>query len=177
MLFRSWEYHIEQALFTVPPRSDHSGAGLFNLDGELLGIGSLLVVDTTGSGHAHRPGNMFVPIDLLDPILDDLVARGRSAQPPRAWLGLYATEVDGRILVGGLAPGAPAEKAGLQLGDVVLEVAGQPIAGLADLFRKVWRLGPAGTEVPLTASRRGKRTEHFLRSADRADFLKKPLLH
>lgn len=170
-----WEYVLDEALFTAPAHPQWGGSALLDERGRLIGIGSLLVQESAGGETVD--GNMFVPIELLEPILDDLVARGRSARPPRAWLGLYATEVDGRILVGGLAPGAPAEKAGLQLGDVVLEVAGEPVAGLADLFRKVWKLGPAGTEVPITASRRGKRAEYFLRSADRGDFLKKPLLH
>ncbi|MGH6631162.1 MAG: PDZ domain-containing protein, partial [Burkholderiales bacterium] len=121
-------------------------------------------------------GNMFVPIDLLEPILGAMLA-GRPARPPRPWLGMYTTEMEGHLVVGGLAPGGPAERAGAQIGDLVLEVGGEKIAGLAALFRKIWSLGPAGTEIPLTLSRRGANSEVRIRSADRTDFLKKPRLH
>jgi S1-C subfamily serine protease len=98
-------------------------------------------------------------------------------RPPRAWLGLYIAEMEGRLVVGGLAPGGPAERAGLKLGDLILEVGGEPVAGLAALFRKVWSCGPAGAEVPLSYSRRGATSTVRIRSADRSDFLKKPRLH
>ena len=49
--------------------------------------------------------------------------------------------------------------------------------GLAELFRSVWRVGVAGCEVPLAIMRGGAKLEVRLRSADRADFLKKPSLH
>jgi S1-C subfamily serine protease len=120
---------------------------------------------------------MIVPIDLLEPILEDMVRRGRADRPARPWLGLYAQELDGRVVIGGLATGGPADRAGVELGDQVVEVAGSPVTGLADLFRKVWRLGPAGTLVPLVLTRRAARIELRLESADRGDFLLKPSLH
>jgi S1-C subfamily serine protease len=120
---------------------------------------------------------MFVPIDLLEPILDDLVARGRAQRAARPWLGLYTTVVGDKVVVAGLAEGAPAERAGLKLGDLVVAVAGERVGGLAELFRAVWRLGPAGVEVPLTIARAGARIDVRLTSADRNDYLKKPLLH
>jgi len=171
-----WEYVLDEALFTAPAHPQWGGAALLAGSGRLVGIGSLLVQEALGDKEPVD-GNMFVPAELLEPILGDLLRHGRSSEPPRAWLGLYATEVDGRILVGGLAPGAPAETAGLQLGDVVLEVAGERIAGLADLFRRVWAQGPAGSGVPMTVSRRGAVLQFQLRSADRNEFLKKPRVH
>jgi S1-C subfamily serine protease len=122
-------------------------------------------------------GNMVVPIELLEPILDDMVTRGRANRPPRAWLGVYVQEAGGRLVVGGLATGGPADRAGIKLGDIVLQVAGAPVVGLADLFRKVWALGPAGSEVPLTLSRRETRIEVRAKSGDRGDYLLKPRLH
>ena len=122
-------------------------------------------------------GNMFVPIDLLAPILDEMLQLGRPAHPPRAWLGVYATEMDSHVVIGGLAPGGPAERAGVKLGDLVLEVGGERVAGLAEMFRKIWSAGPAGSEVLLTLSRRGAPSRVQVRSADRNDFLKKPRLH
>jgi len=170
-----WEYVLDEALFTAPAHPQWGGAALVGEDGKLLGIGSLLVQESVGGKIVD--GNMFVPIDLLAPILADMLASGGAARPPRAWLGLYIAEIEGRLVVGGLAPNGPAERAGLQLGDLVLEVGGQPVAGLASLFRRIWNCGPAGCEVPLTFSRRGATSTIRVRSADRSDFLKKPRLH
>ena len=121
-------------------------------------------------------GNMFVPIDLLEPILDDMLKHGVPTQPPRPWLGMYTAEAEQRLVVSALAAGGPAESAGARLGDIVIEVAGERVSGLADMFRKVWRLGPAGVEVPLTIARDGTLTQLKVRSADRSHFLKKPRL-
>jgi S1-C subfamily serine protease len=170
-----WEYVLDEALFTAPAHPQWGGAALVGADGRLVGIGSLLVQETVDGKSVD--GNMFVPIDLLEPILDDLLARGAPARPARAWLGLYIAEIEGRLVVGGLAPGGPAERAGMQLGDLVLEIGGEPVAGLATLFRSIWRCGNAGSEVPLTYARRGTTATARVRSADRNDFLRKPRMH
>ena len=170
-----WEYVLDEALFTAPAHPQWGGAALVGPDGRLLGIGSLLVRESVGGKAVD--GNMFVPIDLLAPILDELLTLGRAARPPRAWLGIYATEMDGHLVIGGLAPGGPAERAGVKLGDLVLEVGGERVAGLAAMFRRIWSAGPAGSEVTLTLSRRGASSKIQIRSADRSDFLKKPRLH
>ncbi len=170
-----WEYVLDEALFTAPAHPQWGGAALVGENGRLLGIGSLLVQEAV-SGRSIQ-GNMMVPADLLAPILEDMLALGRARRPPHPWLGMYTQEVEGRLVIGGLASGGPADRAGVKLGDVVLEVAGEPVAGLAILFRKVWQLGTAGTEVPLTLARRGARIEARLKSADRNDFLLKPSMH
>ena len=170
-----WEYMLDEALFTAPAHPQWGGAALIGDEGELLGIGSLLVQEQV-EGQALQ-GNMIVPIDILEPILEDLLTRGRANRPPRPWLGIYTAEVGQRIAVAGLAQGGPAERADVQSGDVLLEVAGERITGLADFYRKVWGLGPAGSEVPLTLSREGAVSRVSVRSADRQDFLRKPMLH
>jgi len=170
-----WEYLLDEALFTAPAHPQWGGAALISGEGRLLGIGSLLVQEKI-SDEADQ-GNMMVPIDLLEPILDDLLTTGRSRRPPRPWLGIYTTELSGQVVVAGVADGGPAERAGLQTGDVLLEVEGARIAGLADLFRRIWRLGVAGVEVPLTIAREGKGLHVAVRSIDRADLLWKPHLH
>ena len=170
-----WEYVLDEALFTAPAHPQWGGAALVGQDGRLLGIGSLLVQESA-AGKAVD-GNMFVPIDLLAPILNDLLTLGRTARPPRAWLGIYTAEMDGHLVIGGLAPGGPAERAGVKLGDLVLEVGGERVTGLAAMFRRIWSSGPAGSEVALTLSRRGMSSQIQIRSADRNDFLKKPRLH
>ncbi len=168
-----WEYLIEDALFTAPAHPQWGGAALVDAGGRLVGIGSLLLQE----GKESEQGNMFVPIDLLEPILGDLLAHGRAARAPRPWLGMYTQHLEGRLIVGGLAPGGPAERAGVQAGDLVLGVAGERTTTLADFLRKVWRLGGPGVEVPLMLARQGDVLRLGVRSADRGDFLKKPRLH
>ena len=170
-----WEYVLDEALFTAPAHPQWGGAALIGADGKLAAIGSLLVQEKIDAGTIQ--GNMLVPIDLLAPILDDMVKAGRVQRPPRPWLGLYTTEAGARLVVAGLAPGGPAARAGARVGDAVLEVAGAKPKSLADLWRKIWDLGPSGAIVPLKLSRNGKVTEVRITSADRADFLKKPHLH
>lgn len=170
-----WEYVLDEALFTAPAHPQWGGAALVDHDGKLLGIGSLLVQEAL-EGEAVQ-GNMIVPIDLLQPILDDMLTTGRSSQPTRPWLGMYTTEANGQLVVAGLAQGGPADRGGVRQGDMVLEVASVRVSGLADLFRKVWRLGAAGTEIPLTLAREGGLVKVRIRSGDRSDFLKKPQLH
>jgi S1-C subfamily serine protease len=170
-----WEYVLDEAIFTAPAHPQWGGAALIGADGRMLGIGSLLVQEKIDAGVLQ--GNMIVPIDLLSPILEDMVKLGRPARPPRPWLGLYATEAGARLVIAGLAPGGPAEKAGLRVGDVVLEVSGAKPSSLADLFRRVWAVGVAGAVVPLKIMRDTTTRDFGVRSADRSEFLKKPHLH
>ena len=170
-----WEYVLDEALFVSPAHPQWGGAAVVDMEGRLLGIGSLLVDELHEGKQAQ--GNMVVPIDLLEPILDDMLKLGRSSFKPRPWMGMYAAQSGGQIVVGGLAKDGPAQRAGIRQGDMVLEVAGQRVASLAEMFRKVWQLGAAGTEIPLTLAREGSLLNVRLQSADRNDFLKKPLLH
>jgi S1-C subfamily serine protease len=170
-----WEYVLDEALFTAPAHPLWGGTALVSEQGRLLGIGSLLVQEAV-DGQAIQ-SNMMVPIDLLEPILGDLLAHGQVSRPPRPWLGMYTTEANGQLQVGGLAKGGPADRAGVRQGDLVLEVAGQRTSGLADLFRRVWTTGPAGAEIPLTLARDGSLLRVRVHSADRNAFLKKPRLH
>jgi S1-C subfamily serine protease len=170
-----WEYVLDEAVFTAPAHPQWGGAALIGAEGKLLGIGSLLVQEKIDAGTLQ--GNMIVPIDLLAPILEDMVKTGKANRAPRPWLGLYVTEADSRLVVAGLAPGGPAEKAGVELGDIVLDVAGTRPSSLADLFRRIWARGDAGAEVTLKLMRDSSSRSVTLRSADRNDFLKKPHLH
>src|SRR3954467_11210706 len=138
----SWEYLLDEALFTSPPHPAWSGAALISREGKLVGVGSLIVGDAAG-GSDKTPGNMFVPIDRLLPILGDLISDGRVAGPGRPWLGVNTDELRGRLFVSRVTPGGPAEKAGLKRGDVVVGVNGEPPKNLADFYRKVWAQGAA----------------------------------
>ena len=175
-----WEYLLDEAIFTAPPHPNWGGAALIGLDGRLQGVGSLFIQDVQEGG-APREGNMFVPIDLLGPILDDLLKFGlkfgKVDKPPRPWLGMYTTEAEGNVVVAGLARGAPAHRADLQVGNVVLKVADAPVTEMAEMFRRIWALGPVGTVIPLTVSRDGDEVTIRVHSADRNEFLKSPGVH
>ena len=166
-----WEYLLPEAIFTAPPHYAFGGAALLGPDGKLLGIGSLAVGDAAAP-HQFSPGNMFVPIDALKPILDDMIALGRSRRPPRPWLGLYSEDLNGRVFVNRVASYGPAAKAGVTANSVIVAVKGAPVRDLADFYRKLWALGPAGVEVPLTLMTPEGIQETTVRSADRYDFLK-----
>jgi S1-C subfamily serine protease len=167
----SWEYLLEEAIFTAPPHPAWSGAALINREGKLVGVGSLIVGDAAGRGEAS-PGNMFVPIDKLSPILADLISEGRAQGPSRPWLGLITEEVGGRLLVARVAAGGPAEKAGVKRGDVVVGVGGETAKTLADFYRKVWAKGGAGTTVPLDVLQNNAKRRIDVPSANRLDHLK-----
>jgi len=171
-----WEYVLDEALFTVPAHPYWGGTGLVGPKGELLGIGSLQLQQAREDGTAV-PLNMYVPIDLLKPILDDMMTLGRPNRPPRPWLGLYATEVDNRVVIAGLSGRGPAARSDLKQGDVVLSVGGSKVSGLAGLFRRIWSMGAAGVDVPMTVSRDGKPLDLTVQSGDRNRFLKGPSLH
>jgi len=167
----SWEYLLDEAIFTTPPHPAWSGAALINREGKLVGVGSLIVRDVGGKGDGE-PGNMFVPIDRLPPILADLIAEGRVSGPARPWLGVTAEEVAGRLLVARVTVGGPAEKAGLQKGDILVGVGGQTAKGLADFYRKVWSRGGAGITVPLDVLRDSAAKRIDVESMNRLDHLK-----
>jgi len=165
----SWEYLVDSAIFTAPPHLAWSGAALINHDGKLVGVGSLIVGNAGGKDQA---GNMFVPIDGLAPILADLLAQGRPAGPAQPWLGLNTEEQDGRLVVTRVTPEGPAEKAGVERGDVILGVAGAAAKTLPDFYRKVWALGAAGTVIPLDIKEANGKRRIDVKSMNRLDHLK-----
>lgn len=171
-----WEYYLERALFTAPAHPRWGGAACIGPDGRLVGIGSLLVQEAVRDGQ-NLVGNMIVPVDVLAPILDDLVRFGRPEGPPRPWLGLYATDSGDGVTVTGLAPGGPADRGGIAEGDTLIELDGLPVEDLGDLWRKLWASGAAGVTVTLAILRNGRRRELSCRTADRDRFLKQPSLH
>jgi S1-C subfamily serine protease len=166
-----WEYLLESAIYTAPPHPDWAGTALVGADGRLLGIGSLYIDDAARGAEPH-PGNMFVPINLLKPILGDLLEHGRAAGPPRPWMGLFTRDVGGHVVVARVIPGGPGEAAGISAGGLITKVAGQSVSDMADLFRKVWALGSAGVEVPLTIEDESGARAVVLRSANRYDYLR-----
>ncbi len=171
-----WEYLLDRAIFTAPAHPFWGGAALIGSDGSLIGIGSLHVQHSNGR-ELRRDVNMVVPIDLLPPILDDLLTYGRPNRPPRPWLGLYATEIDDSIVVAGLSERGPAGKTGLKPGDRIVAVRDEPVSSLASFWRRVWASGPAGSEVVLQVQRDTETMKVRIPSADRTTLLKGPKLH
>ncbi|MDQ6629896.1 MAG: S1C family serine protease [Pseudomonadota bacterium] len=169
-----WEYHLDDALFTAPARIDHSGAGLFNADGELIGIGSLVVSDAAGTAAPPLRGNMFVPVDLLKPILAELRSGAVASNRSRAWLGLSCVEFGGHLRVLRLAPSGPAHEAGLQPGDLVIAIDGVEVSDLRTFYKTLWRAAPAARAVALEV-RRGRETMRLnVQAVDRMTTLRRP---
>jgi len=167
----NWEYLLDEAIYTAPPHPAWSGAALINREGKLIGVGSLIVGDATGTKE-HNPGNVFVPIDRLAPILGDLLSDGRPSGPGRPWLGMNADETHGRLMVGRVTPGGPADKAGIQRGDVIVSVNGEATTSLPDFYRKVWSKGSAGAVIGLDV-RHNNTVQHVdVQSVNRLDYLK-----
>ncbi|MDP6707161.1 MAG: S1C family serine protease [Alphaproteobacteria bacterium] len=171
-----WEYLLDEAIFTAPPHPNWGGTALIGKDGRLCGIGSLYVQDALPGENAIR-GNMFVPIDLLKPIMSDLLLMGRVNRPARPWLGMFTTEMEGHLVVAGLASNGPAQRVGISVGDLVVRVAGRPVATLAEMLRRVWSLGDAGVDVQLTVQREERLLETVIHSGNRYEFMKSPSQH
>lgn len=171
-----WEYVLDDALFTAPAHPSWGGAGLITRDGRLGGVGSLLVQQVNEAGEASG-ANMIVPINLLDPIFDDLRTFGRRQGPARPWLGFLVQEVSQHLVISGVYDGCPAHAAGLRVGDVILAVDGEPASGLADLFRRIWGLGDAGVHVPLRVLRSQGQIDVEVHSTDRHSCLKAARFH
>ncbi|QUD87688.1 S1C family serine protease [Phenylobacterium montanum] len=166
-----WEYLLDEALFTAPAHPHWSGAALIDELGRLVGIGSLNMLGQFGDDAV--PINMFVPSELLPPILNDLT-QGRPPHPPRPWLGVLAQELGSRVAVVGVNPGGPAARAELHAGDLLLAVGGRPVSDLAEFYRRLWALGPPGVTIPLRVQRDSDVFEVEIRSADRGALLRKP---
>jgi len=170
-----WEYLLEDALFTAPPHPQWGGTALVDEQGLLIGIGSLFVEESMAQ--ERFDANMFVPIDLLAPVLKEMTELGHPRRHSRPWLGIYTAEQAEQVIVAGLTRDGPAHRAGLQLGDAIVEVAGQRVFSLPQFLRGVWNTGAAGASVALTLAR-GRESLHIVvKSASREDFLKKPLRH
>ena len=170
-----WEYQISNAIFTSPLHPNWGGTGLISASGELIGVGSLQIEHGTTEG--ANMINMSVPINLLKPVLTDLREFGRVNRPARPWLGMYTTQIEDRLVLVGIAPRGPAAKAGIRTGDIVLGINGKAVTDLTDFYRKLWALGPAGTEIPLTLHRGRDDFNVILKSAARTQFLKAPRMH
>jgi serine protease Do len=166
-----WEYMLDDAIFTAPATVNWSGAALIGRDGKLYGVGSLVVTDAI-KPREYSPGNMFVPIDLLKPILGDLIASGKVPGPGRPWLGVNTQELQGHLVVSRVSPGSPAEKSGLKVGDIIVGIGGEPFKGQADFYQRLWKRGAAGTEVSLSVLQGAQVKDVRVKSIDRSEYIR-----
>jgi S1-C subfamily serine protease len=172
----SWEYLLEEAIYTAPVTVNWQGAALLDRGRKLVGIGSLAVPDVGGASR-QLPGNMFVPIHTLKSLVDDLVARGRPSAPPRPWLGVHTQDVEGNVIVTRVSEGGPAERAPILVGDVIFAIGGQVIKGQADFYQRLWASGQAGVEVALDVLRTGRVQRITVKSIDRDRYYRvRPML-
>lgn len=171
----TWEYMVDNAVFTAPLHPYWGGSALIDRDGRLAGIGSLYL-ERPADGRT-QPANMFVPIDDLLPVYDDLVGTGRARRTPRPWVGLHVAEMDGRLFVTGVAPDGPGHRAGVRRGDAVLSVEGVPVDNLPDLYRTLWAAGDAGVEVRYTVLRDDDVLKLRVVTGDRYSYLDLPQRH
>jgi len=167
-----WEYFLEDAIFTSPPRPDFGGAALIDRHGELVGIGSLFVMDAETPGE-RLPGNMFIPIDHLKPVLSELLATGKQKGARRPWLGINSMEEDGRIKVLRVTQESPAELAGIEAGDIILSLSGSHVKTLDDFYKRLWSAGAPGVEVTLKVLHGSDVKDVKVRSMDRMEHIRK----
>ncbi|MGH8518300.1 MAG: S1C family serine protease, partial [Panacagrimonas sp.] len=167
----NWEYMRDEAIFTSPPTTGWSGAALVDRKGTIVGVGSLVVREATAED-PKLPGNMFVPIDALKPILDDMVRTGRRKDAPRPWLGLAADEVQGRLIVTRGSPDGPAESAGLKKGDIILGVGADKVSSQPEFYRKLWDRTRAGDVIPLRVLQGVDIRDVKVRSIDRIEYFR-----
>jgi S1-C subfamily serine protease len=115
---------------------------------------------------------MYVPINRLKPVFEELVERGRLSTPPRPWLGVHTLEHMGQLVVAGISEGGPADRAGLKRGDVLQALNGEVLDDVAEFYKRLWASGPAGTAITLRMERDNDAFEVRVRTGDRAQYYK-----
>lgn len=173
----SWEYMLDNAVFTTPLHPYWGGAALIGPDGALAGVGSLYLEEPLGEDGDSRPGNMFVPIDELFPVFDDMVSHGRVSRAPRPWVGVHVTEAENRLYVTGVTSDGPGDRAGFRAADAILSIEGVPVENLPDMYRALWAAGEAGAEIRYTVLRDDDVITLRVTSGDRYAFLDLPQRH
>lgn len=162
-----WEYLLDEAIYTAPATVNWQGAALLSREGKLLGIGSLVVGNAMGSHAQQVPGNLFVPIDVMKPVLGDFIANGRSTAKPRPWIGISTQEVQGNLIVTRVSPESPADEAGLKAGDIIVGLGGQALKGQADFYTRMWKSGEAGVVLTVDVLKGNKVENYQIKSSDR----------
>ena len=168
-----WEYYLDKPIYTFPMNYSWAGTPLINQQGEILGIGSLFVSESLSPG-VSSPGNLFVPINDLKPILKDLIDNGRRTKNIKPYMGLSSEDSTGKVSVTRVNENGPAAKAGIMPNDVILSVNGKDVRNMTEFYKTVWGLGGPGTVLKLDIDRNEQRLSFELTTMDRNDFFVKP---
>jgi S1-C subfamily serine protease len=167
-----WEYFVESPIYTTPPNGLWAGAPILNENGEVLGIGSLFVSESVPD--ISSPGNMSVPINLLKPILGDLISSGRRKSKIQPYLGILSNDSNDQVIVNRVSKGGPAFQAGIRPHDVIMTVNGSQVSNLKSFYEKVWKSGEAGVTIELSVLRSGSIKKFNVKTVDRLDHFFKP---
>ena len=168
-----WEYFLDKPIYTHPMNTSFAGSALINEFGELLGIGSLYVSDAAAEG-VPMPGNLFVPINDLKPILNDLIVNGKRTADVKPYMGLTSNDDTGKVMVTRVNDDGPAAKAGFKENDIILKVNKINIQDTEKFYKTVWSQGGPGTLLDFEIERNNQIISLKLTTMDRNDFFVKP---
>jgi len=132
----NWEYALDRSIITTARNPGLGGAPLIDVFGRVVGIVSLDL------GEVGR-STMAIPIDYYLENKDELLQHGRCvSRQPRAWVGIFCYTFRNHVIIAGLMPGSPAERAGFKPGDVVLTLDGEEINDRQELYDALWSSPP-----------------------------------
>ncbi|MFI5396756.1 MAG: S1C family serine protease [Candidatus Binatia bacterium] len=131
-----WEYSLDPAITTTAMNPGLGGAPLLDMMGRVIGIVSL---DLGEVGHF----SLAIPVEHFTAHRDELLRHGRRvSRAARAWIGFYCYTFRDHVVIAGVLPGTPGDRAGLKPGDVVMAVADQRIASRHELYAHLWAHAP-----------------------------------
>lgn len=158
-----WEYLLERSIRVSAFNPGFGGGTLADSRGRLMGVVSLNLNDI-------GKFTMAIPVEYYLRDADELKQFGRvRSRPPRPWLGFYPQALGGHVLVTGVTPSGPAEKSGLQQGDIILAVEGQDVQTRPQLYRELWKKR-AGDVITFHVIRGDGSLDVQVASRDRWDF-------
>jgi S1-C subfamily serine protease len=117
---------------------------------------------------------MSVPINLLKPILEDLISNGRRKSKIQPYLGISSDDSNDQIIVTRISDGGPAFRAGIRPQDIIVTINGSQVSNLKSFYEKVWKSGEAGVTIELSVLRRGTIMNFNVKTVDRLDYFFKP---
>ena len=171
-----WEYVLNRAFYTTPAHPSWGGAALLNKKGELIGVGSLYLENAPNS-KSEFSGNLCIPIDPLWSFFSEIKNTGGIKDNNRPYLGFFVSVVNEQFVVLGLYKSSPAALAGICTGDIIKSINGVVPKTLDQLFKEIWRAGPAGSVIPIEIERGDKHTIIDVVSASRKAIWINPTLH
>ncbi len=160
-----WEYMLDEAIMTTIVNPGLAGGPLLDLQRRVVGIVSL------GLGAVGRY-SLAIPVGLfLERRLRLESGDPQPASERHAWIGFYPQASEDGVAISGVVTGGPAEAAGLQRGDLLVSVDGQPVRTLRQLYRALWRKAP-GQVIDMQVLRAESIQVFEIVAGDREEFFK-----